>query len=306
VLPLGLRWVTQLQNIGINEKPTISILRKSGQSVEVHHFISRPLQRFDQRIREPLRQFVQWQKPAGRVRCCYEGVVPTVTERHTTKPKPRWPNLSEMGKHIGQDRRCTNRVILPVIDQKVEQTARPRRIMTRKDRRVFVDDAAKAMEQSDAAIDSRYRVGLGDLQPAFNSFGGNFRQNGGVYPQGIARRTREQSVLKHGQARKRKAFGSTNCLSTRRVFIAPVRSGSRVKQNADDHEIESRSRAFALTGAAQGPTGWIEEASDLKIKVPPARVQRNIQRRIGSTHRLNHELGHGIQRLPPAWAALLG
>src|SRR5262245_3262630 len=97
--------VAQDEHTGVEHQPAVAVFSKAGQTVDVDNVKARGLQRLDQRIGEPLRQFVQWHETRGAVVRPDTRMAPAITKANAGKLQSAGPDRPEMPKDLAEKAR---------------------------------------------------------------------------------------------------------------------------------------------------------------------------------------------------------
>ena len=111
-----------------------------------------------------------------------------------------------------------------------------------------------------------------------------------VDPQRIARPLRELAIAEHHQACERQALGAADIFAAHRIEEAPVRPGAGIEQHADDDEIERGAGALCGRRPRHRLVDLVPVVEAVDVEMPPARMERHVERGIGGPRRVDHEL----------------
>ena len=116
-----------------------------------------------------------------------------------------------------------------------------------------------------------------------------------IDPQRTAGPHREFAIAEHHEAGERQALGAADRFAAHRIAEAPVRPRAGIEQHADDRQIERRARALGRRRPRHGLIDFVPVIEAVDVEMPPARMERNVERRIGRARRVDHEL-RGVDR----------
>ena len=190
------------------------------------------------------------------------------------RPRP-WRRDDRKGRRAAANRRVRN--IPGCRATSASERAQQLGATFKSDKRVIVGDL-KALAQCRVSV-ARLRVGAHWRRPASGSLGSR----------------RKIAARKHGETGQREPFGAAEAASRRRITIAPrgpAPASSRTLTMARSNAARARAAAIAPIRRLVdgGPAVFA-----IEDKMPPARVERHVERRITLPHRLEHEID-GVDR----------
>src|SRR5215467_5572967 len=106
------RGLARRNHARINEQPAIAILRESRQTIEMGNLDTRPHQRLDQGIDQPLRQLMERHEAVSRIRTSDRWVTPSIAERHPTQTETPRPDRPEVNEDLFENFRCAQTGVL--------------------------------------------------------------------------------------------------------------------------------------------------------------------------------------------------
>ena len=165
------------------------------------------LQRFDERIGQPLRELVQRYQAAGGIRGRHGRMPPAVAERDAAERQPRRPDRPELLQQLRQNRRRGQLSTVRQHRKPVVQAAGPRRVVAAEDIRFRGDQPAQAAQQVGAAVQSDQRIVIRDLHAALEIGNIKIREHAGIGAQRLGGwNSRESAAREHGEAGKPQSF----------------------------------------------------------------------------------------------------
>ena len=105
--------VAQRDHAGVEQQPAVAVLRQRGELVAAGHRDTRPLERLEQRVREPLRKLVERHPALRRALAAGVRMPPRVAERHAVDRAAGEPDRAEQIEQRAQDRRRGDTVARP-------------------------------------------------------------------------------------------------------------------------------------------------------------------------------------------------
>ena len=213
--------VAKREHADIDEQPAVAVFCKAREAVDIGHADAGGLQRFDERVGQPLRELVQRHQAAGRILRRQRRMPPAVAERDAAQRQPRWPDRSELLQEFGEDRRRGKLPIVRQHRQSVEQAAGPRCVEAAEYVGLQGHQRAEAAQQVNAAFKADQRIGIGDLQAALKIGDGESCKDIGIDPQGFARIGREGAAFEHGEAGQSQSLRAADGQSGFWIAVAP-------------------------------------------------------------------------------------
>ncbi|CCD99338.1 hypothetical protein BRAS3809_2590011 [Bradyrhizobium sp. STM 3809] len=295
VRPRGIGGIAQNQHAAVDEQAAIAVFGEAGQTVNVVDHEASALQRFDQRIAQPLRQLVQRDEAGGGICGDQGGMPPAVAERDALQGQPRWPDRAELQQHLLQDVGGRETATGRRSGELIEQAAGTRAILGSEHLRLCRRDLAEPAQQRYAAVQPDQGIVSAHLKAAFEIGDGELSQLRRIGAQWIAGVGGERAAGKHVEARQRQPLGAADARTGHGVLIAPSRTGAGIEQHAGDRKVElgPRSRGCIRPGRLRRDRSPAVDAAD--HEVPPARVERHLAARIRRVGHVAHEIGDGIE-----------
>jgi hypothetical protein len=181
-------------------------------------------------------------------------------------------------------------------DEMIEKSAGSRCIVQREYFRTLTDEAAKRTKKVGATLEPDQWIIVGDLKTVTQRLGIEVRQCICVDPQllravATTRRevtAREQIETCHGQT-----LGPGEVAGRHWIVVAPLRAGAGVEQHTDDREIEIRTRSRRRILEVFGKVRMAIESP--RHEMPPARVERHVERRIILPHNRQDEIDCDVE-----------
>ena len=218
-------------------------------------------------------------------------MLPAIAERDAAERQPRRPDRPEMREHLRQDDRRGDPPVLRERGQMIEQAAGARRVVAAENLRRRHHGPAEPAQQIGAPGNALQRIahpipGSREraLPPARSA------RIDAIDPQRTAGPHREFAIAEHHQAGERQALGAADRFAARRIAESPVRPRAGIEQHADDRQIERR--AGALFGRRPGHRliEFVPVIEAVDVEMPPARMERDVERGIGRARRVDHKL----------------
>ena len=109
--------------------------------------------------------------------------------------------------------------------------------------------------------------------------------------------SRKCAIREHGEAGQSQSFRTADGRSGFGIAVAPRWTGAGIEEDADDGQIEFGPGA----GRAIGPAGPVGDSSPAIVsigdEVPPARMKRHVERRVGVARRFQHQIDYAVHAI---------
>jgi hypothetical protein len=197
-------------------------------------------------------------------------------------------------QHLQYDIR-RNASVLGGSSDHIEQSARSRVVLATENLRRSDHDLPEPAQQCGTRVESEKRVRLGDLKSSGELIGGEGRQRFAVDPEGILRPVRKAAADEHVEARHGEAFGARVGLARAALLVAPRRSGPGIEQHGHHRKIEGGARHGCITLESSNLAKRLPAIETANREVTPARVERDLEIRIGSLDRRHDFVGTGAE-----------
>ena len=255
--------------------PPLRYSARPVKSLARRHPDARVLERLDQRVAQPLRQFVQRHVAACRPSPAQRRMRPTVPERHAAEGRPARPDRTQRLEQGFEDRggrqrrraRCAR-------SQCIEQAAGPRRIRDRKQIRPRRHAAPSRFNSAARPASAEQRIAASDLERALAAACASTRRSAAASARSGSRRIVRQTAAAETSAGWRApALRTVRQPAGGGVAIAPARAGAGIEQHRGDHARSKAARASAagIRPARCRPRPRIPQIAAAEHKMPPAR-----------------------------------
>ena len=287
----------KVQHARVDEQAAVAVFGKARQAVDVGHLDAGRLQRLDQRVGQPLRQLVQRHEPARGVVGGERRMAPAIAERHAAELEPRRPDRPELAQQLRagwRARRCAATRPARRDDRTGRRGAAHRR--ARRPRVVPPPLAPSRRSRSARPCEAGQRIGVASP----GSGGRSARRSGFAAPLASARNgdadraenapSANMSRLASARPSERPTVGARS-----RVAIGPARPGAGIEQHADDGEVECGARALGRVAPRRGAVDRGPAIVAADHEMPPARMERHVERGIGLARRRDDEVGGRVE-----------
>jgi hypothetical protein len=176
----------------------------------------------------------------------------------------------------------------------IKQSARPWRIAPREHCRIVGHGAAEPPQKIGTAVHAGERVVGRNLKAPAQRLVAESDKRTGIHPQGIVALC-ESAGREHVEAGNRQPFRAADCLPGNRIAVAPRGAGAGIQQHARNREVEGGAPAGGDVAPACRLLDRRPAIVGADNKMPPARVKRNVERRIGLSRQRQHKIGGGFQ-----------
>ena len=207
-----LRQITRLardDDAAVEQQAAVAVLGQAGQRIQAGDADAGPLQRFDQRVAQPLAQLVEGH-PAGRggvaavgSRCAGEAVRPHIAGRQPGDDAATAPDRPESAQHLAQHRRGRE-LGAAAGGEAIEEQARAH--LQAAAAGLGRQRLAEPAEQPGAALQADHRVARAGLEHVAQHAGVDALQRGAVGTQRVGGVVRKDAADEGAEARHAQTF----------------------------------------------------------------------------------------------------
>ena len=220
---------------------------------------------------------------------------PAIAERNAAETRPIGPDRTQPVQHGFQDDDRRQRPARRTPAERIEQTARPRRVAEREKVGTTLECRTETPQQLRASRRPRQRLHRGGLKRRLERRGLEPAQQPGIDAQWIIRILGKCTAREPSQAREGQALGATGHQPCRRVPVLPTRTRTRIEQDRGHGQIDRGPGRSGRTRPTPRGESLAPQIPSRKYEMAPARVQRRIEPRVPLAHHTGHEIRGGRQ-----------